>query len=55
MSELSILEEAMSAQINFENVVKMNPHVGKHPLFIIAMDQLKEVVKMLEAQEDSGQ
>lgn len=51
MSELSIWEIAEGAKINFENVVKMNPHVGQHPLFVIAMDQLKTAIEMLEKQE----
>ena len=51
MSEPSILEIAVSAPINLENMVKMNPQVGKHPNFIVAMDQLKEAVEMLEEQE----
>lgn len=52
MSDLSILEVAESAKINFENTVKMNPHIGQHPIFIIAMEQLKTVVEMLEKQDE---
>ena len=52
MAELSTWEIAESAKINFENVVKMNPAVGKHPLFQIAMEQLDTVIKQLENDED---
>lgn len=52
MSKLSILEIAENAKINFDNTVKMNPHIGQHPLFAIAMEQLKEAIKMLEEKEE---
>ena len=48
MSKVSILEIVISAQINLENMVKLNPHVGQHPFYIIAMDQLKEAVEKLK-------
>lgn len=55
MSELCILEMAVGAKINFENVVKSNPHVGQHPLFVIAMSQLKDVIEALETQDQTSQ
>ncbi len=54
MGKISIRELAEGAQINFENVVKMNPALGKHPIFAIAMEQLKEVIKLLAEQALSG-
>ena len=51
MKTLSILEIAENAKINFDNVVRLNPVLSKHPMFIIAMEQLKEVIKMLEEKE----
>ena len=54
MSSLSILEIAENAKINFDNLKKFNPALGKHPMFIIAMEQLKEAIKMLEKQENEN-
>ncbi len=54
MAELSILELVVGAKINFENVVSMNPGLGRHPIFIIAMDQLKEAIDELEKQALKG-
>lgn len=51
MDELSILEIAENAKINFENVVKMNPVLARYPLFAIGMEQLKKVIKRLEEDE----
>lgn len=51
MSSLSILEIAENAKINFDNVKRLNPVLGKHPMFIIAMEQLEEAIKMLEERE----
>lgn len=50
MSELSNEEIATCAKINFMNFAKMNKHleVEKHPMWIIAMEQLDEVIKRLE-------
>lgn len=48
MSELSILEIAKNSKINLENVIKLNPVLENHPIFVIAMDQLNEVIKRLE-------
>ena len=53
MSEISVLEIAVSAKINFENFAKMNPHlpIKQHPtyqLWRLAMEQLGEVIKRLE-------
>ncbi len=52
MKSLSILEVAENAKINFDNTVRLNPVLGKHPMFIIAMEQLKEAIKMLELEEE---
>ena len=51
MSKLSILEIAENAKINFESVVKVNPILETHPIFMIAMEQLKEVVERLEIKD----
>ena len=49
---LSIEEVAVSAQMNFENVVKMNPLLKSHPIFQLAMEQLQEVIDRLEKEEE---
>ena len=54
MSSLSILEIAENAKINFDNVKRLNPALSKYPMFIIAMEQLKEAIKMLEEQENEN-
>lgn len=51
---ISIIEVAENAKINFENVVKMNPALGQHPIFTIAMEQLTEVIKMLKEQDNDN-
>ena len=48
MSEQSALESVVCAKMNFESVVKQNPALQTHPLFIIAMDQLQEAIRKLE-------
>lgn len=55
MCELSCLEKAVSAKINFGNVVEANPALAKHPHFQIAMDQLEEVIKGLEKGVDNDE
>ena len=45
-------ETIRCAKINFENVVKMNPALGEHPIFKMAMEQLKNGLEKLE-KEDS--
>ena len=51
MSELSALEIAECAKINFENVVRFNPALKSHPMFQLAMEQLDETIKQLEISE----
>jgi hypothetical protein len=50
MSEMSAWEIAEGAKINFENFAKMNPHlpIREYPVWIIAMEQLDSVIKILE-------
>ena len=40
MSDLSNLEILQNTQINFENLVKMVPFVGNHPIYKLAKEQL---------------
>lgn len=46
---VSILEVLMNAQINFENVARMNAAVSRHPMFMLATEQLKNGIAALEA------
>ena len=55
MSEMSTWELAEGAKINFENVVKMNPTLGHHPHFMIAMEQLANLCERLEKELDGEQ
>lgn len=50
MTEQSTWEIAEAARINFDNFAKMNPHlpIKKHPIWILAMEQLNQVIKKLE-------
>lgn len=52
MSELSGLEIIMNAQINFENVAKMNPDLKLHPIFGMATEQLENGIAKLK--EEAG-
>jgi len=53
MSEgLSGIEILECAKINFENLVKMNPGIARHPMYMIAMEQLENGIKLIE-NEDS--
>jgi len=56
MANLRILEIAKCSKINFENFAKMNPHlpVKEHPMWIIAMEQLNDVIKELEEEDNHG-
>ena len=46
---METLELLHCAQINFDNLIKMNPQVASHPMYIIARTQLDEAVRQLEA------
>jgi len=47
---MSTWEIAESAKVNFQNFAKMNPQlpIKDHPMWVIAMEQLNEVIKRLE-------
>lgn len=47
-------ELAAAAQVNFQNVARMQPGLPKNPVFIIAMAQLDELVNRLFEREESG-
>ena len=47
---MEILELLRCSQINFDNLVKMNPLIKDHPMYQIARLQLDEVVEQLEAE-----
>lgn len=46
--DVSTIELAESAKINFENLVRTNPSLVRHPFWLIAMEQLVAVVARLE-------
>lgn len=52
MAELSDYELAECAKINFENFAKMNPYlpIKEHPIWILAMTQLDELIKKLKSE-----
>lgn len=43
----SATESAHCALINFDNVVKMNPALGNHPIFRMARGQLVDALLLL--------
>jgi len=45
---VSILEVLMNAQMNFETASKMVPGLGRHPIFAMASEQLKNGIEALE-------
>jgi len=45
---LSNLEVLMNAQMNLETFQEMNPAVARHPIFMIAKQQLDNGIKALE-------
>lgn len=47
------LELFECARVNFENVQKMAPAIGVHPIWAIAMDQLATAIARLE--KEGGQ
>ena len=49
-----ILEELRSSQINFDNLVKLNPIIKDHPMYIIARMQLDAAVENIESQKSEG-
>ena len=44
---LSILEVLMNAQINLQTFQQMNPAVARHPIFMIAKQQLDNGIQAL--------
>ncbi len=48
---MNALELLRCAEINFGNLTKMNPQIAQHPMFQIAMSQLKEAIQKLEEKE----
>jgi hypothetical protein len=42
----------LCAQINFDNVAKMNPGLDQHPIWALAKAQLDAAVKKLQAEEE---
>jgi hypothetical protein len=46
-------ESAHCALINFDNVVKMNPGLGNHPIFRMARGQLVDALHLL-GREDAA-
>lgn len=46
-------ELAAAAQVNFQNVGRMQPGLPKNPVFIVAMAQLDELVDRLLEREES--
>ena len=53
MDEFKLFEILMSAKINFDNFVKLNPAAGANAIFIIAKEQLDEAASMVEAAIDA--
>lgn len=45
------LELLLCAEVNFDNVQKMQPVVSTNPIWALALRQLKQVIKDLEAEE----
>lgn len=50
---MSVLEMVAGAKVNFENFAKQNTHlpIEQHPMWMIAMSQLDEVIEELEKGE----
>lgn len=46
-------ELAECAQMNFRSVVKMNPSLGQHSIFMLAMKQLDAVVARMIADDEA--
>ena len=51
---LSILEVLMNAQINLQTFQQMNPAVARHPIFMIAKQQLDNGIQALEDRQSPG-
>ena len=47
---MDTLELLQCSQINFDNLVKMNPQIKGHPMYMIARTQLDEAIKQFEAE-----
>jgi hypothetical protein len=54
MSDLSGIEIVECAKINFENILSMNPHLGEHPFFKLAMSQLENGIAKLREEDKCG-
>ena len=48
---VSTPELAACARINFEQIMKLNPALQSHPIYFLALQQLKAVVARLEKAE----
>ena len=48
---MTAFETLECAKVNFDNFVKMNPHVKAHPIFALAMEQLRNGLAQLEEEE----
>lgn len=48
---MDTLELLQCCQINFNNLVTMNPPIKDHPMYVIARTQLDEAVKQLETKD----
>ena len=44
----TILDALKNAQINFNNVIKMNHILKEHPIFCLAKNQLENALEALE-------
>ncbi len=42
------IEILMCAQVNFDNLIELNPAIGKHPMYIMARRQLDDGVEELK-------
>lgn len=48
-----IIEQIRCSQINFDNLVEMNPVIANHPMYKIARMQLDYALKIAEGNEDN--
>jgi len=49
---VSNLEVLQNAQMNLETFVRMNPMVARHPIFMMATEQVKNGVAALKSGKD---
>lgn len=54
LKDVSALECLQNAQINFENLARMAPVVGNHPIYKLAKEQLDNGIEKLEGEENVG-